>query len=210
MEPPWWRTRSRIRAQTALTTTAPPAASIRGTGWGATGSATLTIACQAAASAGSRITAAITLPVLARARSDQPRARTGKVMAAVILLPALAAAWQAIVKVADPVAPQPVPLILAAGGAVVVNAACALILLRVRHHGGSMTRAAWLAARNDIAVDLAIVAMGLVTAWTASGWPDIVLGAAIIVLNLTAAKEVWEVAEEERLAAKALAGEEID
>jgi len=37
-----------------------------------------------------------------------------------------------------------------------------------------------------------------------------VLGAAIIVLNLTAAKEVWEVAEEERLAAKVLAGEEID
>src|SRR5665647_1383562 len=114
-------------------------------------------------------------------------ARTGKVMAAVILLPAVAAAWQAIVKVADPVAPRPVPLMLAAGGAVVVNAACALILLRVRHHGGSMTRAAWLAARNDVAI-----------------------GAAIIVLNLTAAKEVWEVAEEERLAAKALAGEEID
>ena len=155
-------------------------------------------------------TAVNLLIALALGWSLRARARTGKVMAAVILLPALAAAWQAIVKVADPVAPQPVPLILAAGGAVVVNAACALILLRVRHHGGSMTRAAWLAARNDVAVDLAIVAMGLVTAWTASGWPDIVLGAAIIVLNLTAAKEVWEVAEEERLAAKALAGEEID
>jgi hypothetical protein len=31
-----------------------------------------------------------------------------------------------------------------------------------------------------------------------------------VALNLGAAKEVWEAAEEERLAAKALAGERID
>ena len=50
--------------------------------------------------------------------------------------------------------------------------------------------------------------MAAVTAWTL--WPDIVLGAAIVVINGAAAKEVWELAEEERLAAKALAGEEVD
>lgn len=49
--------------------------------------------------------------------------------------------------------------------------------------------------------------MGLITAATRTGWPDLVLGVVIIALNLTAAKEVWEVAEEENLAAKALAGE---
>lgn len=32
----------------------------------------------------------------------------------------------------------------------------------------------------------------------------------IIGLNVTAAREVWEVAEEENLAAKALAGEDFD
>ena len=37
-----------------------------------------------------------------------------------------------------------------------------------------------------------------------------VLGIVIVLINGAAAKEVWEVAEEERLAAKALAGEEID
>lgn len=52
--------------------------------------------------------------------------------------------------------------------------------------------------------------MAFVTATTKSGWPDIILGLFIVVLNLTAAKEVWEVAGEEELAAKALAGEEID
>ena len=46
--------------------------------------------------------------------------------------------------------------------------------------------------------------------WTGSGWPDLILGCLILLLALHAAFEVWEVSEEERLAAKALAGEQID
>lgn len=101
-------------------------------------------------------------------------------------------------------------LVVTAGGAVVVNAVCAVILLRIRSHGGSLTRAAFLAARNDVVANIAIIAMGAVTAWTGSGWPDIVLGAVIVLLNAQAAREVWEVATEERLAARALAGEVAD
>ena len=138
------------------------------------------------------------------------QAVAGKTMALIILVPALAAAWQAFSKIADPAPPDPLALAVTAGGAVVVNLACSLVLARFRHHGSSMARAAFLSARNDVAVNVAIILMGLVTAWTGSGWPDLVLGVLIIVLNVRAAKEVWEVAEEERLAAKALAGEEID
>jgi Co/Zn/Cd efflux system component len=50
----------------------------------------------------------------------------------------------------------------------------------------------------------------VVTLWTDSGWPDLILGCFIILLALRAAYEVWEVSEEERLAAKALVGEDID
>lgn len=46
-----------------------------------------------------------------------------------------------------------------------------------------------------------------VEGWTGSGWPDLILAAIILVLNLSAAKEVWEVSEEERLTAKALEGD---
>lgn len=138
------------------------------------------------------------------------RAKAGKVMAFIILLPALAAAWQAFAKVGNPEPPDPFLLAITAGGAAVVNLACTLILVRVRKHGGSMTTAAFVAARNDVIVNIAIIALGLVTAVTMSGWPDIVLGVIIILLNVTAAKEVWEVATEEQLAAKALAGEDVD
>jgi Co/Zn/Cd efflux system component len=138
------------------------------------------------------------------------RALAGHAMALVILVPALVAAWQAVQKAFDPVAPDVPALVLTAGGAAVVNGVCALLLVRVRHHGGSLSGAAYLSARNDVAVDVAILAMALVTAWSGSGWPDIVLGVGIVLLNGTAALEVWRLAGEERLAARALAGEDLD
>jgi Co/Zn/Cd efflux system component len=84
------------------------------------------------------------------------------------------------------------------------------LLTSVRHAGGSLSRAAFLSARNDVLVNVAIIAMGVVTVWTRSGWPDLILGSLIILLAGQAAHEVWEVSEEERLAAKVLAGEPID
>ena len=139
------------------------------------------------------------------------RATMGKVMAIIILLPAVAALWQAIAKFQHPDAPDPMSLILTAGGAVVVNTICSVILLRHRDHGGSMTKAAWLAARNDVIVNIGIIIVGVITLVVVrNGWPDLILGLGIIALNARAAWEVWEVAEEENLAAKALAGEVDD
>ena len=142
--------------------------------------------------------------------STRRQALMGKVMAGIILVPALAALWQAVAKFSDPTPPDPISLVVTAGGAIVVNTVCALLLARTRAHGSSMSHAAYLAARNDVIAGALIIAMAGVTAWTLSGWPDIVLGIIIVALNGTAAREVWEVAEEERLAARALAGEEID
>ncbi len=138
------------------------------------------------------------------------QALAGKAMAVIILVPALAAAWQAFTKFGNPEPPDPLSLVVTAGGAVVVNLVCSLVLSRFRQHGSSMAKAAFLSARNDVLINLAIIAMGVLTLWTASGWPDLVLGTIIVILNIRAAKEVWEAAEEERLAAKALAGEAID
>jgi Co/Zn/Cd efflux system component len=138
------------------------------------------------------------------------RAVAGHVMALVILVPALVAAWAAVAKAFHPTAPDVTALLVTAGGAAAVNAVCALLLVRVRHRGGSLSGAAYLSARSDVAVNVAIIAMALVTSWTGSGWPDIVLGAVIVLVNTTAAWEVWRLAGEERLAARALAGEDLD
>ena len=138
------------------------------------------------------------------------RAVAGKAMAVVILGPAGLAAWTAVRRFPDPTAPDVVPLVLVSLGAIAVNGTSAAILARVRAAGGSLSRAAFLSARNDVLVNVAIIAMAVATLWTRSGWPDLVLGCVIILLALHAAAEVWEVSEEERLAARALAGEPID
>ena len=138
------------------------------------------------------------------------RAVVGKVMAVVILGPAVLAGWEAVQRFAAPVAPDVLPVVLASLGAIVVNGTSAILLTTVRHHGGSLSRAAFLSARNDVLVNLSIIAMAVVTLWSRSGWPDLILGCFIILLALRAAREVWEVSEQERLAAKALAGEQID
>lgn len=138
------------------------------------------------------------------------RAAMGKAMALIILGPAAVAGWQAIQRFAEPSPPAVLPVVLASLGAIAINGGSAWLLVSVRHHGGSLSRAAFLSARNDVLVNIAIIAMAAVTHVTRSGWPDLILGCAIILLALHAAYEVWEVSEEERLAAKALAGEAID
>lgn len=137
------------------------------------------------------------------------RALIGKTMTLVIFGPAGLAGWQAIQRFSDPLAPEVVPLVLVSLGAIAVNATSAWLLARVRHHGGSLSSAAFLSARNDVLVNVAIIGMAVVTLWTDSGWPDLILGCFIILLALHAGYEVWQVSEEERLAA-ALAGEQID
>lgn len=137
------------------------------------------------------------------------RATLGKVMTLFILAPATVAAVEAVRRFSDPQPPHVLPLVLVSLGAIVVNGTSAWVLVRVRHAGGSLSAAAFLSARNDVLVNVAIIAMGIVTLWTDSGWPDLVLGCAIIALAAHAAWEVWEVSEEERLAAKALSGEDI-
>lgn len=142
--------------------------------------------------------------------SVRAQALAGRIMALIILIPALAAAVQLVRKAFDPQAPDPFLLAVTAGGAAVVNLVCALLLIRHRKHAGSMGTAAFLAARNDVLINIAIIVMGGITALTMSGWPDIVLGLFIVILTFLAAREVWEKAGEERLAANVLAGENVD
>ena len=78
------------------------------------------------------------------------------------------------------------------------------MLTRYRRHSGSLTRAAFLSARNDAAANIAIIAAGLVTAFVwASAWPDLIVGLGIAALNADAAREVWQAAREEHKTAEA-------
>jgi Co/Zn/Cd efflux system component len=130
-----------------------------------------------------------------------PRARVGMALAGILLIPGLATLWVAWGKVMAPVPPAAVPLSLTGAGALVINLSCAFMLARFRAHSGSLTRAAFLSARNDALANVAIIAAGFVTAYTLSGWPDLIVGLGIAALNADAAREVWRAARDEHRAA---------
>lgn len=117
-------------------------------------------------------------------------------LAGLILIPGLAAFWMAGEKLLSgaPVVPGPWPLTITALGALCVNSIAALLLAGVRHHGGSLSRAAFLSARNDVFANVAIIGAGVATAALMSHWPDVVVGVAIAVVNISAAHEVYEAA----------------
>ena len=125
------------------------------------------------------------------------RALVGMLLAGILLVPSLATVWSAWQKINLPLPPDPTLLSLTGLGALVVNLSCAFILVRFRNHSGSLTKAAFLSARNDAWANVAIIASGIITATNLSPWPDLVVGIGIFLVNLDAACEVYSAAREE-------------
>jgi Co/Zn/Cd efflux system component len=141
-------------------------------------------------------TSVIILILVALGWSLARRALVGMALAGILLIPGLATLWTAWDKFMT--LPAPVPLSLTGLGALAVNLSCAFMLARYRYGKGSLTRAAFLSARNDALANVAIITAGLVTAWLwASAWPDLIVGLGIAAMNTDAAHEVWKAARAE-------------
>jgi Co/Zn/Cd efflux system component len=125
------------------------------------------------------------------------RATVGFLLAALLLVPGIATAWLAWTKFQQPVPPSEIPMSVAGLGALAVNVTCAYLLVKVRNVAGSLSRAAFLSARNDAYANVAIIAAAGVTHFWVSAWPDLAVGIGIFLLNLGAAHEVYESARKE-------------
>ena len=138
------------------------------------------------------------LIVAALGWSGPTRAKVGMALAGILLVPALAFLWSLWRKVGAPTPPEALPLTLTGAGALAVNLYCAFTLARFRKHSGSLTMAAFLSARNDALANVAIIAAGVVTAFTRSVWPDVIVGVGIAAMNVDAARAVWNAARNEQ------------
>ena len=141
------------------------------------------------------------LIAIALAWGARARARVGMTLAGILLIPGLATLWIAFAKFTAPVPPAPLPMSLVGLGALAVNLSCAFMLAGIRAHSGSLTRAAFLSARNDTVANVAIIAAALATAYSRSAWPDLIVGLGIAAMNADAAREVWSAARDEHRAA---------
>jgi len=131
------------------------------------------------------------------------RARLGMALAGILLIPSLATVWTAWQKFLLPAPPAAIPLTLVGLGSLVVNLSCAFMLVRFRAHSGSLTRGAFLSARNDAIANVAIVVAGFITASAKSALPDLVVGLGILSINADAARKVWHAARQEQAIAAA-------
>lgn len=139
-----------------------------------------------------------TLILIGLAWSVRNRARLGMLLAALLMVPGLATLWTAWNKFQSLLPPDPVSLSLTGAGALAVNLLCAFLLAPYRSHGGSLTKAAFLSARNDAIANIAIIAAGLITAFLwSSAWPDLIVGIGIAAMNADAAREVFKAAKDE-------------
>jgi Co/Zn/Cd efflux system component len=141
------------------------------------------------------------LIALALGWSATSRARLGMALAGILLIPSLSTLWTAWQKFLLPMPPAAIPLTLVGLGSLAVNLSCAFMLAHFRNHSGSLTRAAFLSARNDALANVAIILVGFITAATLSGWPDLIVGLGILIINADAARKVWHTAREEHLIA---------
>ena len=148
-------------------------------------------------------TAVNALILLGLAWSARRRAKLAMGLAMVLLIPGIATLWTAWQQWQSAHVPAPEPLALTGLGALLVNLSCAFVLAKVRRAHGSLTRAAFLSARNDAIANVAIVIAGGLTAWGRSRWPDLTVGLGIFLMNLDAAREIMQTARgEHRAAAK--------
>jgi len=137
------------------------------------------------------------LIALALGWSARLRARTGMVLALVLLFPAAAFLWTAWSKFHTFTPPAPWLLSATGLGALAVNLGCAYLLAKFRHHKGSLTKAAFLSARNDAVANIAIMGAGAMTLVWPSAWPDLIVGFGIAWMNLDSAREIWQAARNE-------------
>ena len=134
---------------------------------------------------------------LALGWSVKNRARLGTALAVILLIPGAATLWTAWSNFLNPVVPSPFLMTATGSGALLVNLICAFLLVSFRSQSGSLTKAAFLSARNDTLANIGIIGAGLLTAILASAWPDLVIGLAIAAMNADAAKDVFTAARKE-------------
>lgn len=85
--------------------------------------------------------------------------------------------------------PESTLMIVMASVALAANATCLWLVSRHRHDGAHM-KASTIFSTNDVIANLGVVAAGILVALTGSPYPDLVIGAAIVVVVLLGARRI--------------------
>ena len=133
---------------------------------------------------GDALTYALSLAVVGA--SVRAKARVSVVKGLLILGAALGVAAQVAWRIAHPAT----PIFEAMGGAALLNLAAngfCLWLLTPHRHADINMASVWECSRNDVAEGFAVIAAAALVGWFGSGWPDLVVATALLLLFLRSA-----------------------
>ena len=125
------------------------------------------------------------------------RAKISIFLSIIMLLPGLVAVWAAWKQIIYQQPPAPIELSIVGFGALLVNCFCTYVLMKFRNYSGSLTKAAFLSARNDAIANITIIIAGIITIFHASIWPDILVGLFIAYIRTESALEIYKKASNE-------------
>lgn len=136
---------------------------------------------------GDALTYAVSLAVVGS--TLQVKARVALLKSALILFAAVAVAMQIAWRLANPATPVFETIGVAALLNLVANLAC-LRLLHPYRHGDVNMASAWECSRNDVGEGFAVLAAALGVWLFGSGWPDLLVAAALLVMFLRSSLRV--------------------
>ncbi|MDA8561373.1 cation diffusion facilitator family transporter [Nitrospinae bacterium] len=122
------------------------------------------------------------------------RTRSGILKASIMSLFAFGILGSTIYRVFHQVVPIASTMGIVGSLALVINLFCAYLLLQFRDDDVNM-RSAWLCSRNDVLVNLGVLAAAAGVAWTGSLWPDLVVGVIIAGLILQSSFGIFKDAQ---------------
>jgi len=125
------------------------------------------------------------------------KAKISILLSLIMLLPGVTALWAVWQQISYQEPPQALELSIVAIGALTINCLCTFILIRFKDFSGSLTRAAFLSARNDVIANIAIIITGIITYFYSSIWPDIIIGILIAYVRIESALEIYSKAVKE-------------
>ena len=125
------------------------------------------------------------------------RAKISIFLSIIMMLPGFVAIWAVWKQIIYQQPPEPIELSIVGFGALVVNCLCTYILMKFRNSSGSLTKAAFLSARNDAIANITIIIGGIITIFHPSIWPDILVGLFIAYIRTESALKIYKKARDE-------------
>lgn len=143
---------------------------------------------------GDALTYALSLYAVSRGTST--KAKVALFKGALILLAALIVSSQIIYKILVPAIPIFETMSIFGLLSLAANSICLYLLWRHRHEDVNMS-SVWECSRNDIASDLSVIVASVGVWLLGSGWPDIIVALALVILLYRSAFRVISSARQE-------------